>query len=596
MTIPAAGPFVLLEDARTGAASARLFTRPERIVVARHDGEVLEALEEVRRALGEGLHAAGWLSYEAGRAMEPRLQLQPPRGQSHATPLVWFGLFERVERVAAADVAALLPDGAGAWISAARPRIADADYAHAFKRAHDYIVAGDIYQVNLSFRADVTLLGDPAAAYARLRQSGGGGWSALVHDGADWLLSTSPELFFKLASDGRIEARPMKGTARRQSDPVADGEAAAALQRDPKERAENVMIVDLLRNDISKLAARGSVHVPELFAVETYPTLHTLTSTVRAKLRPEHDAIDVLKALFPCGSITGAPKIRAMEIIRELEPDERGAYTGAIGWMSPDGGAEFNVAIRTLSVRGGRAELGVGSAVVYDSTAAKEWEECRIKSRFLVQASPSFELIETMRFEPGSGVVRLEGHLARVRRAAETLAFAFDEAHVRDALAKAAHTEACVLRLTVNADGGVSVRRLPMPAFNAEPKVAVAPLPVASSDYRLRFKTTLRDFYDHARKASGCDEVVFVGADGFVTEGSISNIFVMRDGVLLTPPAHRGLLPGVLRAELLQEGRAVEADLRVEDLGEGFYIGNSVRGLVHARLADAADLRRAAVG
>jgi len=580
-----AGPFVLLDDARSGG-SAKVFAAPVRTICARSEAEVPDALEAVRRGLREGLHAAGWLSYEAGRMLEPRLQRHPQRAAAHAAPVLWFGLFESVEHVSTDQVVKRLPSGAGAWISVARPRITEAQYARAFQRAHDYIVAGDIYQVNLSYRADVTVLGDPRAVYARLRAAGAGGWSALIHDGRDWLVSTSPELFFKLSADGRIEARPMKGTAPRRDDPEEDKRAAIALQRDPKERAENVMIVDLLRNDISKLASRGSVHVPELFAVETYPTLHTLTSTVRAQIRPEHDSIDAIKALFPCGSITGAPKVRAMEVIRELEPDERGPYTGAIGWFAPDGAAEFSVAIRTLVLSQGRAELGVGSAVVYDSSVAKEWEECRTKSAFLTRGAPEFELIETMRFEPGAGVRLLERHLARLRRSARVFGFDFDEAHVRAALAAAlAGAGETVARLTLARDGRAAVSLRPMPQALAQARVTLAPLPVAASDFRLRHKTTLRDFYDAARAEAGGDEVVFFDAEGFITEGAISNVFVERGGVLETPPAARGLLPGVLRAEFLAAGRAREADVRVEDLQDGFLIGNAVRGLTPARVA-----------
>lgn len=578
----AAGPFVLLDDARSGTP-AKLFAAPVRIVSARDEAEILGALEAVRRGLREGLHAAGWINYEAGRAFEARLQRGPPA--KHAAPLLWFALFEGVELVE--DVPARLPDGAGAWISAARPRITRAQYAEAFQRAHDYIVAGDIYQVNLSYRADVTVLGDPNAAYARLRAAGAGAWSALVHDGAHWLLSTSPELFFKLSAKGHIEARPMKGTAARRSDPEEDKRAAAALQADPKERAENVMIVDLLRNDLSKLAARGSVNVPELFAVETYPTLHTLTSCVRAQIKPEHDALDVIQALFPCGSITGAPKIRAMEIIRELEPDARGPYTGAIGWLSPDGGAEFNVAIRTLALSGERAELGVGSAVVFDSTMQQEWEECRTKSGFLTRGAPAFELIETMRVESGGAVFQLDRHLARLSAAARTFGFVYDELTLRDTIVKAARQGApCVLRLTLSVDGGVKLSTSALPRFSETPLIGVARLPVASADYRLRFKTTNRQFYDDARRASGCEEVVFVDVEGFVTEGSITNVFLARDGVLITPPASRGLLPGVLRQTLLESGEAREGELRLEDLREGFFVGNAVRGLVRACLAE----------
>lgn len=584
-----AAPFVLLEDAHAGAVRARMFAAPVETIVAWRVEDIAEALERVRAGLKCGQHAAGWMNYEAGLAFEPRLAERGQRNEAPRFPLLWFGLFDSITRLSPEDVAALLPPAEGAWLSAPTPRITRDEYTNAFTRAHDYIVSGDIYQVNLSYRADLAFAGHPLAAYARLRAAGQGGWSGAVFDGSRWLLSTSPELFFKMSS-GRIEARPMKGTAKRRADPIEDRAAADALRDDPKERAENLMIVDLLRNDLSRIAKRGTVRTPALFTVETYPTLHTLTSTVRADLREDHDAIDMLRTLFPCGSITGAPKIRAMEIIRELEADLRGPYTGSIGWISPDGDAEFNVAIRTVAIADGKAELGVGSAIVYDSVAAAEWEECLTKSAFVTRGAPDFELIETMRVEPSVGVSNLDLHLARLEASASALEFKFDLARIvaRIEAALLQAREPCVLRLTLAQDGTLTLSTRPLPRVN-DPVVPIASVsrPVAAHDFRLRHKTTLRDFYDDTRAMSGVEEIVFVDADGFVTEGSFSNIFVERNGVLLTPPLSRGLLPGVLRARLLRDGRAIEADLRLADLAEGCFIGNAVRGLIPAVLAQA---------
>jgi para-aminobenzoate synthetase/4-amino-4-deoxychorismate lyase len=591
---PPLGPFVLCEDAReTSGANARLFASPNEVIVARNENEIASALEAIRNGLKRGFHAAGWIGYEAGRAFEPRLRKRASRRDGHRFPLLWFGLFANVERVSRAQLEADFPDPNGAWISHPRPRITRARYDEAFGRAKTYIENGDIYQLNLSYRADVSVLGAPLAAYAKLRTAGGGGWSGVAHDGEAWLLSTSPELFFKIDADRTIEARPMKGTARRGDDAASDRAAAQALQGDPKERAENVMIVDLLRNDLSRIAKRGSVQVPALFTVETYPTLHTLTSTVRAEIREEHDVVDVLSALFPCGSITGAPKIRAMEIIDELESDTRGPYTGSIGWIAPNGEAEFNVAIRTLALRADGAEIGLGSAVVHDSTAAGEWEECRTKGAFLTAATPVLHLIETMCFDPGVGIALLDYHMDRLREAARAFDFEFDETLVRRSIEMqvSALEERRAVRLTLGADGAPSIGVSALPSFSeGTPTVALAPRPVAVSDFRLRYKTSLRGFYDDARHATRAQEVVFFDADGFLTEGSIANLFVERHGILITPPASRGLLPGVLRASLLGSGQAREGDLRAEDLGGGFFLGNAVRGLVAARLAvEAAD-------
>ncbi len=580
-------PFVLFEDARPGARPARLFSSPGETITAYSESEIEPALAQLRQGLARGLHAAGWMSYEAGRAFEQRLMQRTARHQDHRFPLLWFGLFENAETISAQVLRNALPDPDGAWISSPRPRMTRAQYGNAFDRAKDYIVAGDVYQINLSYRADLTVLGDPLAAYARLRGAGQGGCSGVVFDGENWLLSTSPELFFRVSADGKIEARPMKGTAKRHPNPEQDRAAAEQLKADPKELAENVMIVDLLRNDISRLATRGSVHVPELFTVETYPTLHTLTSTVRAEIKQEHDIADILRALFPCGSITGAPKIRAMEIIDELERDSRGPYTGSIGWIAPDGTAEFNVAIRTLAVSQRGAEIGLGSAVVFDSTAQAEWDECRTKGAFLTAGSQTFELIETMRFEPDIGIERLRLHLARLANSSQTFGFQFDASLIRQRLEAAIETvsKACVVRMILAPNGALSIELRDILTYPCGgPAVCLAPLPVDARDFRLRHKTTLRAFHDEARIASGADEVVFIGVDGFVTEGSISNVFVERRGVLITPPAARGLLPGVLRAELIEQGKAREGEVRPSDLEGGFFLGNSVRGLVPARL------------
>jgi aminodeoxychorismate synthase component I len=345
--------------------------------------EVPPALAALERAGAEGLHAAGYLAYAAGHALEPRLAGLAPRAGDEG-PLLWFGLFAAPAAVPSAAVPALLPAPDPHAIGGAEPMIGRADYDRAIGRVLDYIVAGDIYQANLTFPAAVALAGDPLAAYAAIRPRAAAGHGALIrHDGRH-ILSFSPESFFALAG-GRIVTRPMKGTARREADTAADAAAIAALAADPKQRAENLMIVDLLRNDISRVARAGSVHVPSLFAVETYPTIHQMISVVAGQLRAGLGPVDVIRALFPCGSITGAPKLRAMEVIREVETHGRGLYTGSIGHVAPGGAARFNVAIRTIAAEAGlrHGVLGLGSGVVADSIADAEWQECLDKARFI---------------------------------------------------------------------------------------------------------------------------------------------------------------------------------------------------------------------
>ncbi len=375
--------FVLLDDARpVASAHARLYRDLAGVVVAAGPEDIRPALARLREARGRGLHAAGYISYEAGLALEPRLARLCPAAVEG--PLLWFGLFRSADRLAAGDVQALLPDPAGASVGVVQPGIARPAYEDAIDRTLALIRAGDIYQANISFRARVAVAGDPLAAYAAIRPRAAMGHGAIIrHDGRH-ILSFSPESFFALDGD-LLSARPMKGTARRHADRDADESAAAALAADPKQQAENLMIVDLLRNDLSRVCRAGSVRVPLLFAVEHYPTVHQMVSDVVGRLRPGLDAVDVLAALFPCGSVTGAPKIRAMEVIAATEGAPRGIYTGSIGSIDADGSARFNVAIRTLAhaAGAGTAELGLGSGIVADSSAADEWTECLDKARFL---------------------------------------------------------------------------------------------------------------------------------------------------------------------------------------------------------------------
>ena len=569
-------PFVLLDDARPGGAPARLYRAPVRVLEARSEVGVRDVMAQLR---GATFDAAGFLSYEAAGAFEPRAAL-PGR----VTPLAWFGLFDGWTEP---DLATLLPDPAGGWAGAPEPLVDEQGYAAMFARVQALIAAGDLYQANLTFRARVPVAGDPLALYAGLRAATRGGWGAVVWTGADLLLSCSPELFVALER-GRLTCRPMKGTARRLPDARADEAAAAALAADEKQRAENLMIVDLMRNDLSRVAVAGSVAVPELFAVERYPTVHQMTSTVTADLAPGRDAVDVVAALFPCGSITGAPKLRAIAALDAIEADARGPYTGSIGRIDRTGDAQFNVAIRTIHWRDGAATIGLGGGIVADSVCEAEWDEALAKGAFVAAAARPLDIIETMAFDPMEGVLRVERHLARMKASAVALGFAFDRHGARNELQAATFRlrHPARVRLLLARSGAIAIEVAPAPPVSAAPlRVALVPLPVPARDLRLAHKTSDRGFYDAARAAAGTDEVVFVRADGALTEGSFTSLFVERDGRLLTPPATLGLLPGVLRGELIEEGRAIEAPLVAADLEGGFLLGNALRGLMPAVLA-----------
>jgi para-aminobenzoate synthetase / 4-amino-4-deoxychorismate lyase len=581
-------PFVLLDDARqSNAAPARLYQNPVRTLVAYTAAELRLLLDELAEAQATGLHAAGYLAYEAGFALEPRFANKAENRDIRA-PLAWFGLFADYQEIDAMTVKSLLPDPAGAWLGSLRPKVARADYDAAFDAVERYITDGDIYQANLTFRAEADYAGNPLALYAALRSRSAAGYGGVIWTGEQWFLSFSPELFFAL-KDGRVTTKPMKGTAARVTDAVADAALASELQNDPKQRAENLMIVDLLRNDLSRVAEPGSVTVPDLFVIESYPTVHQMTSTVTARLADGLGAVDLIRAIFPCGSITGAPKIRAMEIINEIESEPRGIYCGSIGRIDASGDAAFNVAIRTfhLNADAKRVSVGLGSGVVADSDGASEWAECLAKGRFAVVTRPDFDLIETMRFEPASGIARLELHLDRMKDSARTLDFAFDRHEARNRLHAATFhlTDPAKIRLLASRGGALAIEVRPLPADVSAPwTVAVVPLPVDDQDFRLSHKTSDRAFYDDARKASNADEVLFATTDGYLTEGSITAIFVERDGKLMTPSLSHGLLPSVLRRELIESGQAVESDLRPADLADGFLLGNSLRGLFPAKL------------
>ena len=590
-------PFVLLDDARaSGASDAQLFADPSEIFVARTPGEVEPVLAAAEAArVKQGGTLAGYIAYEAGLALETRLAPLAASRSGAAGPLVWFGLFQSSETIAAADMPQwLAAQGTDerASIGPLAPQVSTGTYLDAFDRLQEAIRAGDIYQANLTFPLAGPARGDPLALYAKIRPDAAAGYGGLIFDGSHWLLSFSPELFFSLRGS-EAKVKPMKGTRPRGRTDAEDAALAQELGASVKDKAENLMIVDLMRNDLSRVAEAGSVRVDRPFAVETYPTLHTMTSTVHAQLQDGRGAVDVVRALFPCGSITGAPKIRAMELIDEVERDARGPYCGAIGRIGPEDSA-FNVAIRTIRLTPGEndkhdAVLGVGGAIVADSDGMEEWRECLVKGGFVRGAAGGHDLIETMCFDPADGIPFLELHLERMKRSAAELGFSFDRHETRNRIqALCFELESpAKLRLLLARSGEVSLETQPLGDPAVELTAIALPLPVVPGDWRLRHKTTDRHFHREALVAAqeaGAAEAVYVRPDGLVTEGSWMSIFVERDGKLLTPRAELGLLPGVLRQQLLEEGRADEADLTLDDLADGFLLGNSVRGLVKAAL------------
>ncbi|KRA47837.1 aminodeoxychorismate synthase component I [Devosia sp. Root635] len=577
---------VLLHDTLTPAGDSLLFTAPRDILVA-HDAEgVHAALHQLETATEAGLHAAGFLAYELGFVFEERLaKFLPPPGP---TPLLWLGLYDAPERLSAAEVASRLAAMAGAGTALdIVPRMDETSYGAAFDTVKALIAAGDTYQVNLTFKSGFRLEGDPAGLYRDLVAKQPVAYGALINTGTQWILSRSPELFVS-SREGTLAARPMKGTLKRGRTIAEDAVGRAALAGDEKNRAENLMIVDLLRNDLGRIAEIGSVKVTDLFTVETYSTLHTMTSGITARRRPGVTTADVLANLFPCGSITGAPKLRAMEIIHAVEAGPRGVYTGSIGHFAPNGDLTLNVAIRTAVIdNAGHGEIGIGGGIVADSVASDEYREALLKMAFFTAPAQQITLIETLLWDE-KGYTLLDRHLDRLAASAAYFALPFDRPAILALLQSQAFPEPRMrVRLTLDASGP-ALTAVPLPPNPALFRFAIAPEKLDSQSLWLMHKTTTRAFYDEPRQRAharqGVDEVLFLNERDELTEGSITNLFIQRDGTLHTPPLSSGLLPGTLRAELLATGKAAEQVLTLDDLesAEAIWLGNSVRGLIRA--------------
>lgn len=585
---------VILDDALT--ERAMVFDHPSAVFVATQPGEVTAILAAMQRSIAAGHYLAGYFSYELGYVLEPRLAaLLPPR---RALPLLWFGQFDTPPaQLAGEAVQNLWPDER----AYATPLAYDWDraaYQARFEAVQRAIRAGETYEVNLSMRAKFKLTGSARAFYGRLRQQSRGAHGAFIDDGERQLLSLSPEMFFRIDRDGTVSTRPMKGTAPRGTNAATDAALGEALRSSAKNRAENVMIVDLIRSDLGRIAQTGSVEITDLFHIESFPTVHQLTSTIKATLLPGVGLSDVLRALYPCGSVTGAPKIRTMEIIRNLEDSPRGAYCGAIGMFAPDGHADFNVAIRTLSVSAGAGELGVGGAVVSDSDVDGEYGECRLKACFYERARRPLALIETLPYVRGAWPRRAR-HLQRMQQSAQALGIPFDLAQTVAALDQALPPDHMVdqrVKLLLHEDGRLVIELQPMPMSVPRLDFIVSQQRVPAVDPLSRHKTDWRDHYTQAlaeAHTSGAQEAVLLNACDEVSEGTYTNVFIERAGQLFTPSLTSGALPGCLRAELIDAGRCAEAILKLDDLAKAdrVFLGNSLRGLLPARDITARTLR-----
>lgn len=631
-----------------GAGGWWRFSRPAAVLRAEGPGEVSGLLGEVEAAARDGLWAVGLVAYEAAGAFDPALVTRSP---APGVPAAWFALFEVPETVAepafppepaAMPVASPEPDRRAAGRAALVPSVTDEEYLRGVAAIREAIARGDTYQANWTYRLRGRLRGslgarpgdpppDPLALFAHLSARQDAPYAAFLDlgapaggdDGASAAVcSVSPELFFRRRGR-RLLCRPMKGTAPRGRSAEEDRRLAAALRGSAKERAENLMIVDMVRNDLGRIARPGSVRVAGLFEVERYATVHQMTSSVEA----ESDAglAEVFAALFPCASVTGAPKVRTMEILAALESTPRGVYTGAIGHVAPGGDARFSVAIRTAWVGGIGAgdgpsiEYGTGGGIVWDSDPARELEETRIKARVLVEAltgaaepdrrvpaaaeqRPAFRLLETILWRPGLGFALPDRHLARLTASAKHFGFRVDLDRVEARLAELEASPGIGrrrVRLLVGSAGEVTLEESPLEATRRPWTVVLAGEPVDRADPFLRHKTTRREVYERALEgarerarrdrpeAPPSDDVLLWNREGELTESTVANLVVRLGGRLVTPPAACGLLPGTFRAELLERGRIEERIVRIEDLerADALYLVNSLRGWIPFRLA-----------
>lgn len=661
---------VLLQSSRFDEENYRsfLFCQPEKLLSATRSDEVPEAFSQAERALAEGKYVAGFVSYECGEYFaETGLDVS-----AADVPLLWFGVYSRAyvfnhrdgcfdspphpvcpkagqTRAGHHAAAPARSDPAFSIEKNLRPAISESDYARKIDAIREYIRAGDTYQINFTDKISFDFAGSPLAMFSSLQEQQRASYSAYLNLGSTQILSFSPELFFRV-DHGRIVTRPMKGTAPRGRNAAEDAARAEWLRRDAKNRAENVMIVDLLRNDLGRICEFGSVRVDRLFDIEKYETLFQMTSTISGRLRPRMRYHDIFRSIFPCGSITGAPKIRSMQLIRELEQGARGIYTGAIGFLSPSGEAEFNVAIRTVVLESGRGHMGVGGGITYDSTAQDEYRECLLKAKFLSRSAPAkfkvpaqpeqptsaksgqicgtfgralsracakdssqtcgiesglsgrigkFQLIESILWNGSYPLLPL--HLDRLEASAAHFGFVFDRALIRGHLERNRQRLQGGLRykvrLLLNESGAVKIENSVLEESAKTCKVALSAIRTSSGDQLLRHKTTRRELYNamfaEARRG-GFDDVLFMNERGEITEGAISNVFVKAGGRLYTPPAANGLLQGVYRRHILETTSSViEKTLLLSDLrlADALYICNAVRGMRRVELDDSMRLQ-----
>ena len=581
---------VLLHTARADAENqaSLLFTNALEILSTNLLDEIPAIFASIDKALQAGHYVAGFLSYEAGYHFEPAAMRTGPPPETFDVPLAWFGIYREPLTSHESEP---FETNFETTLESLSIDISSVEYRQRIQQIRRYIEAGDIYQANFLVPVRLAWQHGAAQLFEKIMENQPVPYGAMINTGDAHILCASPELFFRKQGI-QITVRPMKGTAHRGRDLEEDTLAAAWLSADEKNRAENVMIVDLLRNDLGRICIPGSIAVNNLFAVERYPDLLQMTSTVRGELEPQTSNYAIFRALFPCGSITGAPKVRTMQIIRELEHEPRGVACGAIGYFSPAGEAVFSVAIRTVTLRKAEAHLRVGSGITYDSDPETEYAECLLKSRFLTRSSSRFELIETLAWEGDFEFLDL--HLQRLQSSAEYFGFRCALVSIREQLhryaASLSKNSRHRVRALLSRSGAILISSTTLTPSRHPASLLIAAERTDSTDVFLRHKTTRRSLYDRVLKdaqAAGYDDALFLNERGHVTECAIHNIMIAKGEKFITPSLPCGLLPGLYRRHLLATRPEIQqAELTLEDLlsADRIFIFNSVRGLRQAKI------------
>ena len=582
---------VLLETTLPSQDETRtfLFSKPVEVLAANTFNDLESLIKKIDSYIERGFYLAGYLSYEAGYLFEEGFR-RPLENFPFAFPLAWFGVYEN-PRITESTANSISPQQDSFAIHSLSMNLSQAEYEGKVLKILDYIKRGETYQVNFTFRVGFDLEGNPFHLYEALKKRQRVAYSAIVHDGKRQILSLSPELFFK-RKNNTLLARPMKGTSPRGKSELDDRNLLKELSQDSKTKAENSMIVDLIRNDFGKIAKLGTVQVEKLRQIEKYETLFQMTSTVKSTLKESVDYYQLFKALLPGGSITGAPKYRTMQIIQELESTFRDVYTGAIGFISKEE-AIFNIPIRTIVLENGKGTMGVGSGIVWDSNPKREYEECIVKQRFLLGAIP-LQLIESILLRNGKPTL-LSLHLQRLEKSANFFGFSYNEEEIVNAITqyskdKIDKSSKVKLRLELFRDGKLQLEHSNIQIQKKSlGRIKLSQVRINSKNIFQSHKTTIRKTYNEEYKRAmkeGFMDFVFLNEKEEVVETSIYNLFIKKDNQYYTPPLSSGALPGVMREYLLKKGKLKEKTLTIADLqfADRVYLCNSVRGIMRVSL------------